>query len=174
MLYRRALGAAFDDLPAALRHFHMTQAEHRFRGHVDVTQGNGAARLAVRLAGFPVGAGEMPLTLRLRRDGAREVWERCFDGHVARSVQWLWRPGIIAERVGPVTLLMRPAVAEGVLRMPVVGMLGAGIHLPARGLLKGGGVERVGPTGAIQFDVTATAPILGHLIRYRGDLTPDG
>lgn len=169
MLYRRALGQAFDALPPALQRFH-DGTTRDWTGEADVETGSAPARLAVRLAGFPARGGHVDLRLRVACDGARETWIRHFGDHQTRSVQWLHAPGIIAERVGQVTLLMRPAVDGGALRLPVVGVRALGAPMPRSLLRASGGVERAAEGGSVLFDVSAVALGLGPLIRYRGAL----
>jgi len=172
MLYRRALGAEFDRLAPALQKFHSVTAEHKFSGRAEIFQGVRLARLAAGVARFPKLEGDVPIQLSVTRDGETEVWSRLFGDHATRSVQWLLRPGIIAERVGPATILMQPRVEEGHLRMPIIGMRGFGVPLPAPLVATGGGVERVEASGEILFDVSARAVGVGLLISYKGALAP--
>jgi hypothetical protein len=139
VLYKRALGPAFDALPPALQGFHAGPASQVFDGHAEMRHGTAIARLCVRLAGFPAGVGRVPLRLTVTRNDDGEVWERDFGGHVTRSRQWLAGPGLIAERIGPATVLMRPVVDGPALRLPIVGLRGAGVPLPAGLLSQGGG-----------------------------------
>jgi hypothetical protein len=172
MLYRRALGEAFETLPPELQELHADTGTHVFEGEVEVMHGGPVARPFARLAGYPARSGRMPMRLTIRRDADGETWDRSFDGHGTRSTQWLAGPGMIAERIGPATLLLRPFADGSVLRLPVVGLRAFGMPLPLALLPEAGGVEAVDPGGAITFDVGARAWPIGPLIRYRGVLRP--
>jgi hypothetical protein len=172
MLYQRALGPSFDALPPALQRLHAGQEKQVFEGTADLRQGHAIARLLVGLAGFPKQAGQVPIRLTITQTSEGEIWDRSFGGHATRSLQWLAQPGVIAERVGLATILMRPRVDDTSLRLPIVGLRGLMLPLPAWLMPGSGGVERVADDGALLFDVTATARFLGPMIRYTGDLRP--
>ncbi len=174
MLYPRAIGAAFADLPQALQDFHAVDDTVFYRGRVEVTHGGRLARMVAKSGGMPVRSGEMPFSFRATRDGQVEIWERNFDGHVTRSKQWLHAPGVIAEQVGTSLFLLTPQVMDGGLHIPITGAKGFGVPLPRAVLRSCAGVETVTEAGAIAFDVHATVPGLGLVIRYKGTLTRVG
>ncbi|WP_280652850.1 DUF4166 domain-containing protein [Jannaschia formosa] len=167
-LYRRALGAAFDALPPALRRLH--GGPGRWRGMAELTQGTGAARLAARSAGYPGAEGTLPLTLTIAQDGPGEIWTRSFDGFPVVSHQRLRPDGRIAERLGPATVLLQAEARADALSVTVAGLRAGPLPLPS--VLTGGGVETA-EAEAVRFDVSARLPGIGLLIRYRGTLHPD-
>lgn len=172
MLYPRAMGASFAQLPKPLQVFHSVSDTVFYKGEVSVSHGSAVARGLARAGGMPATSGTMPFEFRATRDGDQEVWERNFNGHFTRSRQWLHRPGVVAEKVGGSTFLMEPAVQGDTLSIPISGVTGFGIPLPS-GIMKScAGVEAVAPDGAITFDVHATLRGLGLLIRYQGRLYP--
>lgn len=173
MLYRVALGAAFADLDPMLQRVHDGAAPQRLVGRARLEHGSAHARLAARLAGYPATAGEMPLRVSIAPQGEAEVWTRHFGNHPVQSVQRPAGPGLIAETLGPVTLILRPEVRGGALHCPVVGLRGLGLPLPASLLRAAGGVETPLSAGRFAFDVGATALGLGRIIRYHGWLAPE-
>jgi hypothetical protein len=165
-LYPRVLGPSFDALPPALRALH--GGPGRWSGTATLTHGGRVARLASRTMGYPDRDGAVPLVLTIQADGDGEIWHRDFDG--ARVVSWQGPGphGTIRERLGATRLNLRPEPAPGGLRLTIAGAaLGP---LPTPPVLRGGGIETV-EGDAVRFDVSATLPGLGLLIRYRGLLS---
>ena len=172
MLYPRALGNAFNDLPQPLQDFHAVDHTVFYTGRVTVTHGNALTRMIAKSGGMPAKSGEMPFTFRATRDGTSEIWERNFDGHMTRSKQWLHSDDTIAEQVGTSEFLMRPQVDGDTLRIPIIGARGFGLPLPFGLFSSCEGVEGVTPDGKITFDVHASLRGLGLIIRYQGWLEP--
>ncbi len=171
MLYPRAMGAAFDDLPEALQAFHSVADSTLYRGHVTVTHGSALGRRIAKAGGMPTTSGRMPFTFRATRDGEEEIWERNFDGHITRSTQRLLRPGVIAERVGTSEFLMQPQMRGSDLYIPIISLRGFGLPLPSGVLASCEGVETVTEDGDITFDVHARVRAIGLIIRYQGVLS---
>lgn len=170
MLYPRAMGDAFADLPPELQRFHAVETSVFYKGEVTVSHGGAMGRAIAQAGGMPGRAGPMPFRFRATRDGAHEIWERDFDGHMTRSLQWLHAPGVIAERVGTSTFLMAPEAQGGGLHIPIVRASAFGLPLPRWVLRSCAGEELVTEDGAIGFDVHAEARGIGLIIRYRGVL----
>jgi len=170
MLYPRAMGDAFSDLPAALQAFHAVEDAVAYRGSVEVSHGGSLARAVAGAAGMPRRAGNMRFSFRATRDGAREIWERDFDGHVTRSTQWLYAPGVIAEQVGRSVFLLEPRLRDGRLHIPIRGVSGFGLPVPGWVMRSCEGIESVTEDGRISFDVHARLRGLGLIVRYRGTL----
>lgn len=172
MLYPRVMGDAFLDLPAPLQAFHAVDNTVFYKGHVTVTHGNALARMIAKSGGMPGKSGEMPFSFRATRDGKSEIWERNFDGHKTRSLQWLHSDGVVAERVGTSEFLMQPAVDGDNLHIPIIGLRAFGLPMPSWVLSSAEGVEGVTEDGKITFDVHASVRGLGLIIRYEGELEP--
>lgn len=171
MLYPRAMGHAFSDLPEPLQAFHSVDHTVFYKGQVTVTHGNALARLIAKSGGMPGKSGEMPFSFRATRDGLKEIWERNFDGHMTRSLQWIKADGVVAERVGTSEFLMEPRVDGDTLRIPITGLRAFGLSLPRGVLSSCEGVEGVTEEGQITFDVHCKARGLGLIIRYQGVLS---
>ena len=170
MLYPRAMGHAFSDLPEPLQAFHSVDDTVFYKGKVTVSHGGALARMVAKSGGMPVRAGEMPFSFRATRDGSKEIWERSFDGHMTRSLQWMHSPGVVTERVGTSEFRMDPQVRGDQLYIPITGLKAFGLPLPAGVLKCCEGVEGVTEDGKITFDVQATVRGIGLIIRYVGEL----
>ncbi len=132
-LFQRALGAAWQDLPASVRRLHSIQDIESFSGQVAVKRGKSLlARLAAWLYGFPPASENLPLTVAKERKGEKEVWRRSFAGHRFRSsFTPSPRPGHIRERFFPLTFEMKLEARAGGLSFCAVRGWFAGIPLPA-------------------------------------------
>lgn len=172
MLYPRVMGHAFGDLPEALQIFHSVDDTVFYRGRVTVTHGHALSRLIAKSGGMPAKSGEMPFSFRATRDGNKEIWERDFNGHITRSLQWMKADGVVAERVGTSEFVMEPRVDGTRLRIPITGLRAFGVPLPPGVLKSCEGVEAVTDDGKITFDVHASVIGVGLIIRYQGVLEP--
>jgi hypothetical protein len=166
-LYRRLLGTAFDTLPRSLQQFHDVETEWRGRARFRVTRGAGRLRnLAARLGGMPPAGEEVPLTLRVVREGDGERWIRDFGGHRMESFQWAWK-GLLVESVGRVTLGFRLVAEPPALTLVPVRTWVLGVPwLAALGPRVGG--SEVGRDDGCAIVVRAAAPLLGLLVQYEG------
>lgn len=171
MLYPRAMGEAFGDLPEALQAFHAVEDTVFYRGQVEVSHGGPLGRAVAGAGGMPTRSGEMPFSFRATREGACEIWERDFAGQKTRSKQWLLEPGVIAEQVGTSVFLMQPEVRGAELHIPITGVTAFGLPLPRAVLRSCAGVEHVTEAGEIAFDVHARVLGIGLIVRYKGTLS---
>ena len=170
MLYRRAKGAAIGDQHPARQAFHDVTDEVLYTGQVTVSHGHALSRAVARAGGMPGRSGTMPFQFRATRDGDHEIWERSFDGHITRSLQWLHAPGIVAERVGTSEFLMHPMAQGAQLHIPITRIRGFGLPVPQAMVVQCDGVEGVADDGAITFDVQAKMRGIGLIIRYQGKM----
>lgn len=175
LLFATALGNAFPTLPAPVRDLHAVLYERRWEGRATVTRGGSAlARLICAAVGFPKAGEDLPVSVRMRRRGAIEVWERTFAGRRFRSVLSLAGPpgsGLVHERFGPFRFVIELAVdAEG-LRYPVRRGNVLGLPLPRFLLPRSETLEGARP-GCATFDVAISLPWIGEVVRYRGSLRP--
>jgi len=169
-LYARAMGAAFDALPQAVRALHDVAADAGAAGEAVVTRGRGpVVALLARLMGFPP-AGRWPLHLSFAERGGAETWTRHYGGHVMRSVL-THRAGGVVERFGPIRLafdllpgpdgLAMRFAGWSLFRVPLPRLLAPRIHATER---------EAG--GRFHFDVSASLPLVGEVVRYAGWLVP--
>jgi Domain of unknown function (DUF4166) len=167
-LYPELMGPAYALLAPHLGHFHNAGAPIEVEGHVEVRRGAGWLRnLIADREGFPRAASGVPVHLRVTQEGRREVWHRTFGRVTLRSEQWA-AGGLLAERLGHVTLHMEPRAVDGHLEITSVRATAFGLPLPpflsptvcARGEDTGDGGIRI----LVRLGVTP----LGLLVEYGG------
>lgn len=169
-LLRSTLGADFARLPPALQRLH--DQPGIWKGRAEVIRGRTwAARLLTRLAGFPP-AGQGPLTFRIMAAEGAEVWTRDFGGHRTRSILRAGPGRTLVESFGPFRVTMRPAVTAGGLSLTVTGLHLMGLPCPKFLMPRDASTEAALPGGGVGFDIRASLPGLGLLIRYRGEMAP--
>ncbi|GAB1479857.1 hypothetical protein MASR2M74_24260 [Paracoccaceae bacterium] len=164
------LGADFARLPPALQNLHHRPAI--WKGRAEVIRGTTwPARLLTRLAGFPP-AGQVPLTFSISATDAGEVWTRDFGRHRTRSTLRAGPDGVLCEAFGPFRVTMRPAVTPHGLALTVTALHFLGLPCPKLLLPRDTSTEAALPGGAVGFDIRASLPGIGLLIRYRGEMAP--
>ena len=169
----QAIEAQGLDVPARVA---VLQNEGRaeYNGRCDVIAAEGRwARLINRLAGFPPSGTHIALALICETVGVTRVWTRDFGGHITRSVlRFDAGTGAVHERFGPFRLRLGLSAAEGRLHVRIAHMSCLGVPVP-RGLRpRSSTVEYVDEHGRFAFDVAASVPMIGPVIRYRGWLVP--
>ena len=114
-LYAAVARGRTDDLPEPVRRFHFANNHVRAVGLLNVRHGSGLlARALARLLRFPRDGQHIEMHLSVIRDGHSEVWQRSFGGRTLTSRQY--RSGsLLAERVGPLELLLRVDAMRGAL-----------------------------------------------------------
>jgi Domain of unknown function (DUF4166) len=170
-LYRRVLGARFEQMPARVRELHDIQGISVWAGMASVERGQSlACRLAALVSGLPPEGRDQPLRVTFAPVGARENWSRQFGSAPFRSVQYE-QSGLLCERVGPTTFVFAAlASAEGlVLRLEGFRLLGVPLPRLLHPSVRTFEGER---DGRYQFEVEARLPLFGLLVRYGGWLMP--
>lgn len=159
-------------LPPALAAFHDGTAQ-AWTGTATITRGRRwPVPLILRLAGFPPEGAGVETVLAPGPDGDGMIWERRFGAH--RTVSRLrYRPDrrLVEERFGPFRLLLEPRPVPGGFALAVRGVSVLGIPVP-RPLRPRPEVRETADGAALRFDIGATLPGLGLLIRYRGSVAP--
>jgi hypothetical protein len=172
-LYQRVLGGSFERLPPALRRFHGAAAGGRACGLFRVTRGPGRLRrwLADRM-GLPPAGERVPVRLDVRVEGARERWQRQFDGQPPlATVQWA-QAGLLREAAGAVCFGFRLDVRGDALRFEQVGVWLACLRLPGA-LLPRVTALATGRAAGWHVCVRVEAPLLGFLAQYEGEMVPE-
>jgi hypothetical protein len=171
-VYACALGAAFDALPAAVRHMHEIAGDAGAAGEGRVSRGRSLpARLVAAAMGFPK-AGRWPLHVAFAERGGKERWTRDFGGQVFSSE--LSRSGDgIAERFGPLRFdFDLPSGLQG-LEMRL--RRWSAFHIPMpRFLAPRIAAREWEADGRFRFEVAVALPLVGGVIRYEGWLAPVG
>ncbi|MFN3930269.1 MAG: DUF4166 domain-containing protein [Brevundimonas sp.] len=168
--YARAIGPAFDGLPAAIRALHETPGRSLWRGEASTGGADGRlAALVARIVGFPDQQSACPAEVAIDADGTRSIWRRRIGGHAFSSV--LSRPregGRVEERFGPVAMDLRLTPEGDRLVYRVEGWRLGPIPLPLVLAPSTVAHEEVDAEGRFVFDVEISAPLVGRLVRYRG------
>ncbi|QWT21486.1 DUF4166 domain-containing protein [Bacillus sp. NP157] len=175
-LYRRVLGNAFDTLPATLQALHGIAGHRQWRGHADVRHGSGIlARIVRALVGFPKAGSHVPVTVTFtpEADGA-ERWTRSFGFRDFSSLQALGRgrgAHLLTERFGVASFALALVVDNGRLALVPRRWSVLGIPMP-RFLLPRGVSHEYEADGRFHFDVEISAPLVGLIVHYQGELQP--
>lgn len=169
-IYARAIGPAFDALPAAIRALHETPGRSLWRGEAATEGASGPlAALAARIVGFPKAQARCPVEVSIDADGDWSVWRRRIGGHGFASV--LSHPragGRVRERFGPLSMDLRLEPEGDRLVYRVEGWRLGPIPLPRALGPSTRAHEEVDAEGRFVFDVEISAPLIGRLVRYRG------
>ena len=171
-LFQQALGAPFFKLPASVRRLHATRGTARYAGKATVERGvNPLARLCGRLAGLPRTMRDVPITVEFIADANGEAWHRDFAG-IAMHSRLAFRDGLLRERIGPLQFRHALLANAGAIwwRVQAVRLLGV-LPLPAR-WFRGVRCRESEKAGRYQFEIEATLPLVGPVIRYEGWLEP--
>lgn len=166
-LYRRLLGPAFDELPPQVRALHDVDRPTTWRGRADVRRGDAAAaRILATLLGLPPAGHDVPLAVTFTPRGEQEAWSRAFGARQFVSIQWA-DGGELRERVGPVTLHMTLQQDAAGLGLTLVAAHLLGVPVPGR-LLPRIRTRESERDRRYRFEVEATMPLFGLLVRYEG------
>ncbi len=170
--FLRALSLS-EPLPLAIQELHCQPGV--FSGRCHVERGRGMLiELALRIGRFPRSGMDQPVTLVTQIRGTRWIWSRDFAGHKTRSeLSYDAGRDCVIERIGGLTIRMRPVVSQGVISIEIIGLKVFGLPCPASLLPRSVSCEWQDEEGRFRFDVSASLPWLGRLIRYHGWLTRD-
>ena len=172
-LYPRILGAAFDALPPQVRALHSLPHEMTWSGRADVERGPSfVCRLIAALFRLPPTGLDQPLTVTFTPDASGgETWRRTFAGGTFVSHQRAVDRHI-EERVGPARLALVPTATAAGLTLRLAGVDVFGLPL-LRLLVPHIETREFEADGRYRFEVAATLPLFGPLVRYSGWLEPD-
>lgn len=159
-------------VPVAVQVLHSSSGA--FSGQCRIERGKGRiSRLIMKIAGFPSAGCKVPVRLTVGRIGKRWSWERDFDGQKTRSfLTYDARAECVREVFGVFSIWLRPEVTAKTMRIDIHRLTVCGVPLPKFLLPKSSTFEWQDDSGRFRFDVSASAPGLGLLIRYQGWLTP--
>lgn len=174
-LFRRVLGADFDQLPPVIQQVHGSAEARSWTGYAQIERGRTwLSRVLARAARLPLEAPHVWTEVRITPmpDGA-ETWVRRFGTSRMPSRLWAGDDGLLMERLGLLQFGFRlHASREGldwqVVRVRLLGVL----PLPPRWFAdvhSGCSVDRA---GRYAFQVEAVLPLAGLVVRYQGTLEP--
>ena len=169
-LYQRVLADDFSRLPRVLRDFHSRAHGAEARGWVRVKHGRGILRriLARALRLPPVGE-RVEVALQVKTSGDRETWIRGFNGQRVTTTQWQEDQYLI-EKAGPLRFVFRVEADSKELRFHFRHNRIGSMKLPFPLLCVNARACSTGEKWNIE--VTISAPLLGMLAEYSGEITP--
>ena len=149
------------------------QALHRshgtFHGQITVERPRNPLLYALgRLPNLPP-QGTHDLTLEKSPNDRGETWTRTIGPATMRSTQWA-HGTYVAEKLGPVTAIIKLIVKGGTLSMQVTGWRFCGIPMP-RVLAPKVTTRETGEQGRYLFNIRIALPLIdAQLTRYHGHL----
>ncbi|WP_368562665.1 DUF4166 domain-containing protein [Pseudoxanthomonas sp. UTMC 1351] len=166
-LFQRVLGDDFHTLPLVVQALHSRAGLHRYRGQVEVNRDrNPLAQLlawATRLP--PAGCGVIEVDIDANEHG--ESWVRKIGAAAMPSRLWM-QDGLLCEQLGLARFGFRLTVEEGAIVWRVASVHTLGVPFPSRWFRSVQARESVDERGRYYFDVSASMPIAGLLVHYRG------
>ena len=166
-LYRRLLGQRFEELPARVRELHDVTGASVWTGRADVERGRSRlSNLVATLFGLPPAGRDQALEVTFMPDGGTELWTRALRQRgVPLAAVRARRP---AQRAGGAEHVRVRARHLGGRH----GAQAAGRALPRRAAAAVACAvvftfesER---EGRYHFEVEASLPLLGRIVRYEG------
>lgn len=174
-LYRQILGDAFDDLPPQVQAIHDAKGARLWSGTARVQRGTGMiSRILGKLFGFPPETDKIPVSVHFAPYKNGEKWTRTFGTQRFSSTQ---TPGtgrnkyLIKERFGPISVALALVIKDDRLFLIPRRWSLLGLPLPKM-LLPGGQSFETQHNSAFRFDVEISAPLIGLIAAYQGELTP--
>jgi hypothetical protein len=164
--FRACCGASFHKLPGTIQRAHTGRI--RLQGQVRVERGNRLADLLAGAMGMPEAGHSVTMTVDGDHRPDCMIWDRQFNGRRFRSC--FRRTGDhLIESVGPFHLHLRLAVSDGRLRYLLDRVSLFGIPWPRTLAPQLNAWE--GEIGdQYDFEVEVSLPLIGRLVRYRGQL----
>ncbi len=171
--FEQALGEAFHRLPAAVKESHRAGRTVRLAGSAKVDGARGLARIVAFLFGLPGSQDSAPVAVtKTRTAPGHETWERRIGGSKFHSRIVHIGPDRVDETFGPFTFRLRLSADDSGFIMAIESWRIGPISLPRLLAPKSVARESVSEAGLFAFDVPISAPLLGRLVHYRGELRP--
>ncbi|MFT6458209.1 DUF4166 domain-containing protein [Pseudophaeobacter arcticus] len=156
------------DVPAVVARLHAA-GSGRYRGRADIETGNALARLIVWIAGFPAPGRGVDFEIATTPQGEGHIWARRFGASKTRSyLTYDSTRGCAVEHFGPIAIRMGLRMRAEVLTVAVLGASFLGLPLPRLLTPQSAACEFETPDGGFGFDISASLPLVGLLIRYQG------
>lgn len=155
-------------VPVQIARFH-ENTKAKYRGRAQVQTGSWLARCITRLAGFPVAGQNVPFEIEVAPHAKGQIWRRQFASAVTTSVlSYDRRRGCAVERFGPFAIDLTLEVKADDLLVRVIGARIFGLPLPGWVTPRSAAREFATAQGQFGFDISASLPLVGLLIRYQG------
>lgn len=172
-LYRALLVERYDRLPVVLRRFHDLDAASA-RGTLRITRGPGAIRERLAdLLGLPAAGESVAVDLLVRTVDGVQTWIRHYGPLRIETRQWI-QAGLLVEAAGPYRMGFRLEADSERLRFVFVRAWIGPVPLPRFLSLQVDATASAAPTAeSWRIDVRISAPLLGLLARYEGEVTAE-
>ena len=181
-LYQRLLGPAWQSLHNQVRRLHLADSVGRLEasGKFCITQGrNPFARLIAWLLRMPRASDGASVRLVIKRRGPQELWSKTFESIRLQTVQRLDDHGFLVERFDLFEICFRILVEGEGLRYQqeafrvIIGKIG--IPVPRRMAPKVSALEMPSKaSNQTAVDVEVSAPLVGLILKYRGEIRVQG
>jgi hypothetical protein len=172
-LYRRILGDAWDLLPTPLQTMHNLGNNLTAEGVAIIDRGTGfLSHLIATLFRFPRAGQNVPVRVHFRSEKKGERWQRTFGQRSFSSFQYEGKgrsERLLCERFGPFTFGLALVIENDKLRFSIRNWSFLGLMLPSFLKPDNNSYEFV-ENGVFHFHVEIGYPILGRIVRYRGQL----
>jgi len=171
-LFQQALGAAFFRLPESLRRLHASRGRARYAGRATIERGtHPLARLCASLVGLPAAGDDVATVVEFDCGASRETWRREF-GSARMTSTVAFRDGLLRERLGLLQFRFALYANEGAIWWTVAGVRLFGVLPLPTSMFDGVRCREYEHDGRYRFEVDATLPLAGRIIRYAGWLEP--
>lgn len=168
-VFKRAMGADFEHLPAVIRQVHRGRPALVADGVVRVSGAtNLVGKLCAALVGLPGNLGEVPLHVAVETRNGRELWARFFGDRALRSEIRPVGEGMIEECIGRLRLRLEPVAVSDGLDFRAVSTHVGWLPLSSARIVMS---ERADPDGRHAFFTEIGFPIVGRLASWRGVLS---
>lgn len=153
--------------------FHRGGRNRSYAGHAEVTVGSSwIAKILLRLGHFPQKGGVVPTRLDVTCSGSETKWLRRFGDHETMSLlSFDPQSGLVIERMGHLEMRLSSSLDKGRMHTKVESLSCFGVPIPRWIVPTGDAVETAVKEGRIGFDIHGKLPLLGTLIRYRGEFS---
>ncbi len=173
--FKHVLGSAFDDLPSCLRQFHGNNHKQAWQGQAQVLRGSSIlAKLVGWAVGFPKEAKTCKVIVTQEPYEAGVRWTRSFDGKKFSS---FLKSGseknsyLLIEQFGFAKVALALVLEGQKLHLVPRSWSIFSIPMP-RFLMPGGETFEEEKDNCFLFNVEISAPVIGHLVSYKGFLEP--
>ncbi|WP_280176542.1 DUF4166 domain-containing protein [Pseudovibrio ascidiaceicola] len=174
--FKQVLGSAFNLLPTPLQDFHGLDQKQTWQGQAEVHQGSGLlSKIIGWLFGFPKESKSVAVRVTQIPEENGVSWTRSFDGKTFGSFLKVGSGKdsyLLTEQFGPVKVALALVLDDGKLRFIPRRWSIFSIPMP-RFLLPGGESFEQETDDRFSFDVQISAPVVGHIVSYKGYLEPE-
>ncbi|MFS1525909.1 DUF4166 domain-containing protein [Microbulbifer sp. 2304DJ12-6] len=172
-LFRSILAEAFEQLPEAVKAFHDSDGSRIWKGRAEVQRGSGfLANLVCRIFGFPKNSRSSVVRVVQSQVEGGEQWIRTFNDRSFNSILKIGlgkNSYLLTEQFGIVQMALALVLDKGKLHFVPRKCSVFSIPLPKILMPSGNSFEEE-KDGLFIFHINIVAPIVGHIVSYKGFL----